>query len=293
MLTIRRIPVRQALAGIGVAALAACTTPAPPPPPPPPPPPVVEAVPYRPIPPVGSSYAMATPPIGPDGVRQTINTGLDENDTIWNLRSVWNVAALNCLDEAHKPILDGYSAFLKKNVKKLSAVNTALDKKYRTAEGSASAGRKAREVHMTQVYNYFATPAAIPEMCNVALAVSNEYLAEPPKDLAAFSAAALPRFEAVYLAFFDAYDRYRAESAAWDAKWGAQYGASQPGYVAVHGAAQPTIATALNAATGTPVTSQVVDPDTGAPIPVVNLPAATGSTPVVQPLPKDEAGAAP
>lgn len=293
MLTIRRIPVCHALAAMGFAALAACTTPAPPPPPPPPPPPVVEAVPYRPIPPAGSSYAMAIPPLGPDGVRQTINTGLDENETIWNLRSVWNVAALNCLDEAHKPILDGYSAFLKKNVKKLGAVNTALEKKYRADEGSVAAGRKAREAHMTQVYNYFATPAAIPEMCNVALAVSNEYLADPAKDLAAFSAAALPRFEGVYLAFFDAYDRYRAESAAWDAKWGERYGSSQPGYVAVHGAAGPTIATSLNAATAGTVTSQVVDPDTGAQIPVVNLPAATGSTPVVQPVPKEQAGTAP
>jgi hypothetical protein len=236
---------------------------------------------------------MPIPPLGPDGVRQTINTGLDENDTIWNLRSVWNVAALNCLAGEHAAILDGYSAFLKNEAKKLKAVNAALDKKYRTSEGSVSSGRKAREAHMTQVYNYFATPAAIPNMCNVALAVSNEYLAAPPKDLAAFSAATLPRFEAVYLDFFNAYDRYRVESAAWDAKWGARYGASQPGYVAVHGTAQPTIATSLNGAASPPLAGEVVDPDTGAKIPVVNLPAATGSTPVVQPVPKEQTGAAP
>ena len=124
-------------------------------------PPVVEAIPYRPIPPAGSTYAMTIPPLGPDGVRQTVNTGLDENETIWNLRSVWNVAALNCLSAQYQPILDGYTAFLKKNAKKLTAVNAALDKKYRTAAGSVAAGRKAREMHMTQVYNYFATPAAI------------------------------------------------------------------------------------------------------------------------------------
>jgi hypothetical protein len=293
MLTIRRIPVRHALAMAGFAVLAACATPAPrpPPPPPPPPPPVVEAVPYRPIPPAGSTYVMAIPPVGADGVRQTVNTGLDENETIWNLRSVWNVAALNCLAGEHEPILAGYSALLKKNAKKLSAVNAALDKKYRTFEGSVSAGRKAREVHMTQVYNYFATPAAIPNMCNVALAVSNEYLQDPPKDLAAFAAATLPRFEAVYLDFFNAYDRYRAESAAWDAKWGAQYGASQPGYVAVHQAARPSIGTSLNSTPPAALAGEVVDPDTGAKIPVVNLPAAVGSTPVVQPVANDQTGA--
>jgi hypothetical protein len=148
-------------------------------------------------------------------------------------------------------------------------------------------------VHMTQVYNYFATPAAIPNMCNVALAVSNEYLQDPPKDLAAFSAATLPRFEAVYLDFFNAYDRYRVESAAWDARWGAQYGASQPGYVAVHGAAGPSIATSLNGAATPALAGEVVDPETGAKIPVVNLPATTGSTPVVQPVPQEQPGAKP
>jgi hypothetical protein len=231
---------------------------------------------------------MSIPPLGPDGVRQTVNTGLDENETIWHLRSAWNVAALNCLDDAHKPILDGYSAFLKKNAKQLTAVNTALDKKYRTAAGSVSAGRAAREVRMTQVYNYFATPAAIADMCNVALGVSNEYRQAPPSDLSAFAASTLPRFEAVYLDFFNAYDRYRVESAAWDAKWGALYGASQPGYVAVHGSSGPAIGAAL-ANSGTPaLAGEVVDPETGARIPVIDLPATTAATPVVQPVAKEQ-----
>ena len=291
MLTVRRIPVRHAVTAMGLAVLAACTTPAPPPPPPPPPPPVAEAIPYRPIPPIGSTYVMTIPPMGADGVRQTVDTGLDDNETIWHLRSVWNVAALNCLGAQYQPILDGYGAFLKKNTKKLTAVNTALDKKYASSAGSVSAGRKAREVHMTQVYNYFATPAAIGNICNVALAVANEYLQAPPSDLSAFAAATLPRFEAVYLDFFNAYDRYRADSAAWDARYGAQYGPSQPGYVAVHGGSQRTIGTVL-AGNGKPVVvGDVVDPETGARIPVVGVPAATASTPVVQPVAKEQTGA--
>jgi hypothetical protein len=234
---------------------------------------------------------MAIPPVGADGIRHTIDTDLDENDTIWNLRSVWNVAALNCLADEHKPILDGYTAFLKQNAKKLSAVNAALDKKYRASEGSVAAGRKAREAHMTQLYNYFATPAAIANMCTVAVAVSNEWLQAPPKDLSAFAAAALPRFEQVYQDFFTAYDRYRADSAAWDAKYGDRYGMSQPGYVAVHGGSQQTVGGAL-AGTGQPaVTGGVVDPDTGAKIPVVSAPADAAGTPVVQPVPKEQTGA--
>jgi hypothetical protein len=206
---------------------------------------------------------------------------------------VWNVAALNCLSAKYQPILDGYGAFLKKNAKKLTAANTALDKKYGKLAGSVPAGRKSREVHMTRVYNYFATPAAIGNVCDVALAVANEYLQAPPSDLSAYAATTLPRFEAVYLDFFNAYDRYRTESATWDARYGAQYGPSQPGYVAVHGGSQRTIGTVL-AGNGKPVVvGDVVDPQTGARIPVGGLPASNASTPVVQPVAKEDTGSKP
>lgn len=187
----------------------------------------VEATPYRPLPPNGAAYAMTIPAVGADGVRRTINMGLDRDDTIWHVRSAWNVAALNCMGSQFKPILTGYAAFLKKYARELAAVNKRIEAKYRNAA--------AREAQNTKVYNYFATPAAMGAMCPVALAVASEWQKAPPADLAAFSKAALPRYDVVYIAFFDAYDRYRADSAAWDAKYGALYGSTQPGYVAVHG----------------------------------------------------------
>ncbi|HEY7807784.1 MAG TPA: hypothetical protein VIC34_11355 [Croceibacterium sp.] len=178
---------------------------------------------------------MVTPAVGPDGVRRTINSGLDSDEAIWHLRAAWNVAALGCRGEADKPILAGYADFLKRYAGQLATVNARLNAKFRKAAGSAAAGRAAREAHTTQLYNYFATPAAAGGLCTVALAVAKEWQRTRPGDLGAFARATLPRFEAVYLALFDAYDRYRAQAAAWDAKYGAQYGASQPGYGAVHG----------------------------------------------------------
>ena len=67
-------------------------------------------------------------------------------------------------------------------------------------------------------------------------------------------------------------------SAAWDREYGALYGASQPGYVAVYGAQASGVPATL-------IASEVIDPLTGAAIPVI--PASEGSvaTPVIQPLP--------
>jgi hypothetical protein len=181
---------------------------------------------------------MATPAVGPDGARRTINSGLDSDEAIWHLRAAWNVAALGCRGAADKPILAGYGDFLKRYARQLAAVNTRLDAKFRKAAGSAAAGRAAREAHTTQLYNYFARPPAVGGLCTVALEVAKAWQRTRPSDLAAFGRATLPRFDAVYLALFDAYDRYRAQAAAWDAKYGVRYGASQPGYVAVHGGAR-------------------------------------------------------
>jgi hypothetical protein len=189
--------------------------------------PAAEPTPYRPLPPNGAAYVMDIPPVGADGVRRTLNMGLDEDETIWHVRSGWNVAALDCIGGQYRPVLTGYAAFLKTYARELAAVNRRIEAKYRN-----SAARDARN---TRVYNYFATPAAIGSMCPVALAVANEWLKAPSRNLSTFARATLPRYDAVYLDFFNAYDRYRADSAAWDAKYGALYGSTQPGYVAVHG----------------------------------------------------------
>jgi hypothetical protein len=249
---------------------------------------VVEAIPYRPIPPGGATYAMDIPSLGADGLRQTVNTGLNADETLWHFRSGWNVAALNCLDAEHQPILDGYSAFLKQNQRKLSATNTALDAQFRREYPSRNEAVKARETFMTQVYNYFAMPPARGDFCNVTLAIANDYLATQPEDISQFAAARLPMIDAVFDRFFSAYEQYRIDSAAWDRRYGAQYGASQPGYVAVHNLGSPSVGASLTASTVPEPAGEVVDPDTGGRIPVIPVPETTVATPVVQPVPEQQ-----
>ena len=231
---------------------------------------------------------MPTPPLGLGGSHVTVNSNLDEDATLWHFRSAWNVAALNCLDPSQAPILDAYGKFLKDHAKALSRTNTAIEQAFREEHGSRSNAIKAREAYMTQVYNYFALPPARGNFCNVALQVANEYLLTPPEDPKPFAAANLARIEQVFQDFFRDYEQYRVESAAWDAKYGARYGASQPGYVALHGTYGQSVASSLTDTTTTQAVGGVVDPQTGAQIPVIVVPETTVSTPVVQPVPGGE-----
>lgn len=286
--TLNFISLKKLAAALSVTVLAACATPAPPPPPPapppPPPPPVVEAVPYRPIPPGGAPYAVSLPVKGADGYRVRMNRDLSAHDALWHFRSAWNVAALNCTGVEHQPIVDGYAAFIKKYDPALDRANAAIDQRYRSEKGGRTQGIRAREEFMTQLYNYLAMPPARSGFCTTALEVASEFVTNAPDDIATVSATNLERFDAVLHRFFDDYEQYQIASAEWDAKYGALYGASQPGYLAVHGAGGP----ALAANTTDPARQNlnaVIDPETGARIPVSPGTEATFATPVVQPLP--------
>ena len=102
--------------------LAACAPKAPPPPPPPPPPKPVVYIPPRPRPPISAPAGVAVPPLGANGVRQTVNANLSPTQATWNFRSAYNVAALNCLKPEHADILVGYRAFLKSHARGLKVM---------------------------------------------------------------------------------------------------------------------------------------------------------------------------
>ena len=194
-------------------ALSGCATP----PPPPPPPPKVVVVPPKPYPPLGAPDNMTTPPVDANGVRQTINTGLSEAQTTWTLRSAYNVAALNCTKPEHAGILAGYRDYLKAQDKKLSAVNKTLDKEYRERAGSSYI--KTREAYMTQVYNYFALPPTLPLFCDAVLTMSQDLKTVKSADLDSASAVNLSRLDQVFKDFYTGYDQYKADLAAWQARY--------------------------------------------------------------------------
>jgi hypothetical protein len=247
---------------------------------------VVEAVPYRPLPPGGAHYVMAVPAKGPDGRRITINSNLSNDQLVWNLRSAWNVAALNCLSPEYQPILDSYRAFLTKNAKSLKAVNDRIEKSYTSRFEVKRDAIIARDNFTTQVYNFFAEPAARAGFCRAALDMANRASVTPPTNPLVFAQGNFDGLLVPFDQFFDEYEAYQRASAEWDAKWGTLFGASQPGWVAVqqHRAG-------LAPAPGPGVAQTVIDPVTGMPVPVIPVTEGVTAQPVVQPIAPGTGGA--
>jgi len=304
--------VRSIVAAMGLAFLAACAAPPPPPPPPPPPAPAPVATPLRPVPPGGASRRLAIPAKGLDGVRRTVNAGIGPLETIWNFRSGWNVAALNCLEPEYEPILQAYKQFLDQHGKRLSEVNRQLDRDYRARLGSQAT--REREIYMTQVYNYFALPPAHDYMCDAALEISQQALLAPPTDPDAFALGALPRFEAAFERFYVDMEQYWANVTDWDAKfirygYAVDDGVRGPIYlnaplnvtyqagarvqlsaqVPVQSVSEPVVQTLPpNGQTPVQPVQSVSEPMVQALPPTTQAPAQSVSEPVVQALPPSE-----
>jgi len=220
--------IKLAVSALALAALAACATQAPPPPPPPPPaPPPAVYVPPRPQPPEGAAQAMTVPPLGPDGVRETVNARLSLAQAVWNLRSAYNVAALNCLKPGYAEILVGYKRFLKVHKRGLGLANQAINSEFRGKYGANFI--RPREIYLTQVYNYYAFPATMTAFCDAALGMARQSMTTTPAELAAFSRRSITMMDQVFETFFRAYEQYRADAAAWDARYALIPGVSGAG----------------------------------------------------------------
>lgn len=220
MFAITRYRIFGAFALAGGLVLASC---APKPPPPPPPPPKVVAIPPRPVAPAGASDTFTVPPRDVMGVRKTVNYRLSQAQMTWNVRSAFNVAALNCLGPKYEPIVVAYRSFLKNHAKGLKNTTKMLDLEFREKFGPTF--KIDQDAYITQVYNYFALPPTLRNFCDASLVMSQESLAIVPAELDLFSARWLPQLEAVFEQFFLSYDAYRIAAAQWDAQYGSVYGA--------------------------------------------------------------------
>lgn len=217
--------------GITVAVIAACADakpkkPVPVAPPPPPPPAPVVYIPPRPTPPMGAAPTATIPPANAAGQRQTINTGITPNQTVWNFRSAYNVAALNCMKPAHADILVGYKAFLKTHRLGLNRANLGVNTEFRKRHGAAYI--RPREAYMTKVYNFYAFPPTVNNFCEAALVMARESMKVKPIDLTAFSKRSLANLDLVFENFYLAFEQYRADAAAWDTRYAPKPAAAAP-----------------------------------------------------------------
>ena len=209
---------------------------------------------------------MAIPAVGLNGIRHTVNTNISPTQTLWNLRSGLNVAALNCLRPQHAMLLDNYKILLKRHSRELARANRDLAREYRQEHGSQY--RRVQDSYMTRVYNYFALPPTLPAFCDTALELSHEVAQVAPGGLKDYASTGLPRMEAVFQDFYSDYEQYRVDLAAWDARYGA-------GSLPVYG--QP-VTQNLDAQYGAPSTNGIIEQ--------TNTPPSSAVGPVL--VPEDE-----
>jgi len=205
---------------MGLAALSACNEPEPLPPPPPPPVVVVAPVyvPRAPLPPLGASATMAIPTVRGDGLRQTVNRDLGPLETLWHVRSGFNVAALNCQGAKYQSITTNYNLFLKRHKSALRNANNAINRKFRRENGGTY--RTVRDRHLTSVYNFFSFPPLKTQYCDKMLTVGKEIANSKSKDIKAFAGRELPKMEKIFVDFYVAYEEYQKKLEAWRAKYG-------------------------------------------------------------------------
>jgi hypothetical protein len=193
---------------------------------PPPPPARPAPIPQRPYPPDNASANLVLPRTGSDGLYVSPNRNISPAQIVWNLRSAYNVAALNCHLPQHAAILDGYRAFLRTNARTLTALNRQVDSEFRAKYGSRYI--PLRETYMTEVYNHFAFPPTLTNFCDAVLAISRDAATVKSADLQTFAAHSLPNVEIVFDDFYRRYARYQTDLAAWEGTYGARVN-SQPG----------------------------------------------------------------
>ena len=200
--------------------LAACAHKLPPPPPPPPlPPPPVEVIPPVPTPPDGAAPNMITPPVDAQGQRESVNRKVSVNQIVWNLRSAYTVAALDCQDATQSAaILPLYRAFLTRNAKVLKSVYDHMDHEFRDRYGRG--GETLRDDYLTVLYNHYALPPTKNDFCEVVSQVIQQGADVAPDDLGAFAQEKVPLIEKVFDDFYTRYDQYKNALAEWDEKYG-------------------------------------------------------------------------
>lgn len=174
----------------------------------------------KPAPPSGAFGKMAIPPRGPDGAYITPNRALGPKEAAWHVRAALNVAALSCKGANGEAITAAYNRMLKDHRLAFAKAHAATQDRYRKLYSER--WQAAFDEDMTKLYNFFAQPAVQSAFCKAAAPVADQLAAYGPGGFTTFASTTLPRLDAPFTAFYEAYDRYRAKLAAWDANHGTQ-----------------------------------------------------------------------
>ena len=200
-----------------LASVAACAPKPVAPPPPPPPPPVAIVIPPRPLPPGNASLTQILPGRAIDGHFVTANSNVTGDRAFWQLKIGLNVAAIGCRGLEETTLVSAYNNIIKAHAKVIKSteksVITQLGKENRNN------GIAPRDRLSTQLFNYFAQPPAQRAFCARANEIAQLVSSTPTAQLVEQAPGHLARLDQPFHDFYEAYAKYQADVAAWDAKY--------------------------------------------------------------------------
>jgi hypothetical protein len=210
------------------------------------------------------------PPKNAFGERDTVNRNISTSQVVWNFRSALNVAALNCMGTDYSLLVDNYGAMLKRHSRALSAANRGVEQRFRDEYGARYV--VPRESYMTKVYNYFAFPPTMPELCDVANRLSFGVTTVEPAQFETFAARGLAELDEVLISFYDEFEAWRVALAEWQETYGEPVSA-------------PIMASSLvgESVIQTGKGIAPVDPDTAPSVPTPDAPTTVTGAPAGQP----------
>lgn len=207
------------IVAIGLLASVAACAPKPVAPPPPPPEPVAVVIPPRPTPPNYASLTQILPMRGLDGRFQTLNSNVSGDRAFWQLKIALNVAAIGCRGTEEPTLVAAYNNIIKNHAKPIRSTEKTVIAQLGKENGTN--GIAARDKLSTQLFNYFAQPPAQRDFCARANEVAQIVSSTPTAQVIEQAPANLARLDQPFLDFYEAYAKYQADVAAWDAQYAA------------------------------------------------------------------------
>jgi hypothetical protein len=151
--------------------------------------------------------------------------------------SALNVAALACRGENEAAIIADYNGLL---AREKPGAGAPIPSCRPSSDDAGRAWQTQQDVHMTRVYNFFALPPAQKGFCTTAAAV----LARPRwcrrPEFEDFARRAWCGWRHRSPTVYRAYDGYRRDLAAWDARYGVPPGGAAPVALAAASATVPS-----------------------------------------------------
>ncbi|MGB7411236.1 MAG: hypothetical protein WA910_08835, partial [Sphingopyxis granuli] len=201
--------------------------------------PVVIVVPPRPLPPGSASLTQILPGRALDGRFVTANSNLSGDRAFWQLKIGLNVAAIGCRGLEEATLVSAYNNIIKTHAKVIRSTEKTVISEL--GKETKTNGISARDKLSTQLFNYFAQPPAQRDFCPRANEVAQLVSTSPSTQVVEQAGTLLARLDQPFVDFYEAYARYQADVAAWDAKY-----APAPAIMTT-----PAIDTAVQPATGT------------------------------------------